>query len=268
MPQIHPTAIIHEGAKIAENAVIGPYCIIGKNVRLGNVHLKSHVSIDGNTFIDDGTEIHPFAVIGEAPQIAGVTKFKKSEISIGKNCILREHVTIHPGSDRDDGVTVIGDNCILMVGCHVGHDCHFGHHVIMANNVIVAGHVRMANYITIGGMTAIHQKVRIGSYAMIGGMTGIECDVIPYGMVYGERGHLRGLNWVGMKRHGIDKADRIKLKHIFDDLFCRDEGVLVDRVKDVQEKYSHIQGEALQNLIDFILSPSPRGLTQYKSGSH
>jgi len=257
--ELHSTAIIEDGAELGQGVKIGPYCCVGKNVKLGdNVELKSHVAIDGFTTIGEGTVIFPFASIGHIPQDL---KFhgEKSTLVIGKNNTIREHVTMNPGTEDDNMQTIIGDNNLFMMSSHVAHDCIVGNNVIMANNATLAGHVKVGDFSIIGGLSAIHQFVRIGSYAMIGGMSAVEHDVIPYGLVKGDRAHLAGVNFIGMDRRGFDKTDVQIVLKAYKQLFGS-EGTLADRTVKVANDFSY--NEAAKCLIDFIQSKESRSLCQ------
>src|SRR5690606_18178359 len=151
------------------------------------VTLKSHVVVDGRTRVGEGTVIYPFASIGTAPQDLKYHG-EPSELIIGKNNTIREHVTMNPGTDGGGMKTVVGDNCLFMMAAHVAHDCIIGNRVIMANNATLGGHVVVEDNAVLGGLCGIHQFVRVGCGAMIGGMTGVAADVIPYGSVIGDRG--------------------------------------------------------------------------------
>ena len=171
---IHKSSIIDKKAKISEKVKIGPFCYVGPNVELGdNVELISNIHIEGHTTIGKGTKIFPFASIGTQPQDL---KFKneKNSLSIGENNLIREYVTINPGTEGGGLFTRIQDNCLFMVGSHVAHDCIIGSNVILANNATLAGHVEIDNNSIIGGNSAIHQFVKIGKNAMVGGMSGLE----------------------------------------------------------------------------------------------
>jgi UDP-N-acetylglucosamine acyltransferase len=259
MSNIHPTAIIEKGAKIPKSVHIGAYCVIGSNVVLGeNVILKSHVVLDGITKIGDNTKIFPFASIGTEPQDK---KFhgEKSELIIGKNNVIREHVTINPGTEGGGNLTQVGDNCLLMVGVHIAHDCQVGNDVILANNATLAGHVQVGDFAIIGGLSAVHQFVRIGHHAMIGGMSGIESDVIPFGTAQGERAHLAGLNLVGLKRRQFSRDDIHSLRVAFRLLFSN-EGTLEERLTDVAEQFK--KNPVVGEIIAFIRDDSSRALCQ------
>lgn len=237
MTMIHPTAIIDPKATIGKDVSIGPFCVVGPDVVLGNkVALKSHVVVEGRTTVGDGTVIYPFASVGHAPQDLKY-KGEPSQLIIGRNCVIREHATLNPGTEGGGMKTIVGDNCLLMVATHVAHDCVLGHHVIMANNATLAGHVKVGDHVLLGGLSAVHQFVRIGSYAVIGGMSGVESDVIPFGRVKGERAHLAGLNLVGLERGGFNK-DQIKIiMKAVNELFEGD-GTMEERITQLEKTYA------------------------------
>ena len=213
--QIHPTAIVADGAKLADGVCIGAYSLIGPHVILKEkVKIHPHVVVDGYTTIGTKTEVFPFAAIGLAPQNAHY-KGEPSTLEIGEGCIIREHVTIHPGTEKGRMTTTVGNNCYIMVGAHIGHDCQLGNSVIMANNATLGGHVFVGDYANIGGLAAVHQYVRIGSYAMISGTAGVSEDVIPFGTVVAMRGKLGGLNIIGMKRRGFERQDIHELRSAY-----------------------------------------------------
>lgn len=258
-PSVHPTAIIDPAAKIGQGVSIGPYCVVGPDVTLGDrVTLKAHVVVDGRTSVGEGTTIYPFASIGAAPQDLKY-RGEKSELVIGKNCTIREHATMNPGTESGAMKTVVGDNGLFMVGTHVAHDCVVGNNVIMANNATLAGHVQVGDYALIGGLSAVHQFVRIGAFAVIGGMTGVESDVIPYGRVKGERGHLAGLNLVGLERGGFDKIAIRTIAKVVDELFSG-EGTFDSRLEKLSADYAD---DALaQGILTFAREKERFGLCQ------
>ncbi len=256
---IHQSAIIDPKAQIGQGVSIGPYCIVGPDVILeDNVTLKAHVVVDGHTRVGAGTIIYPFAAIGTAPQDL---KYHggPSELIIGKNCKIREHVTMNPGTETGGMKTVVGDNGLFMVGVHIAHDCIVGNNVIMANNATLAGHVQVGNNVLVGGLSAVHQFIRIGDFAVIGGMTGVESDVIPFGRVKGERGHLAGLNLVGLERGGFDKDAVRKISKAVDQMF-NGEGTLDARLEKLSSDY---QGDDLvQSILTFAKGKERFGLCQ------
>lgn len=261
MVDIHPTAVVDPAARLGEDVVIGPYCVVGAGVTLGDgVNLRSHVVVDGLTEIGASTRIFPFAAIGLPPQDLKYHG-EESRLIVGVNNLVREHVTMHCGTAGGGMTTRVGDNGLFMIGVHIAHDCVIGDHVIMANNATLAGHVTVGDHAVIGGLAAAHQFVRIGAHAMIGGLSGVEQDVIPYGMVTGERASLSGLNIVGMKRRGFDRETIHGLRAAYKGLFDGD-GVLDDRITAVGD--AHQNNQVVREVIDFIRADSPRGLTQPK----
>ena len=262
MASIHPTAVIHENAKIGSDVEIGPYCVIGAKVTLGDrCKLHSHVVIDGNTTIGEETEIFPFASIGTAPQDL---KFKgeDSRVVIGKRNKIREYCTIQPGTAADRMETTIGDDCLFMVSTHVAHDCIVGNRVIMANCATLAGHIIVGDGAFIGGLSAVRQRVRIGNNAMIGGMSGVENDVIPYGLVMGERANLAGVNFTGLERLGFEKTDVQMLRAMYKAIFDSKEGTFATRLeKAVNEPNKNV---LVQRVLDFIQEKPGTALCQPK----
>jgi UDP-N-acetylglucosamine acyltransferase len=257
--RIHPTAIVHEGARLAANVEIGPYCVIGGEVSLGEgVSLKSHVVVEGRTEIGANCEVFPFASIGHRPQdlkYAG----EPSRLVIGRDTIIRENVTMNPGTKGGGMLTSVGNGCLFMAGSHVAHDCRVGDHVIFANSASLAGHVEVGDFAILGGMSGIHQFVRIGRHAMIGGMTGVENDVIPYGSVIGNRAHLSGLNVIGLKRRGFSRDTIHDLRKAYRLLFA-EEGTMAERIDDVAEEFSAV--EPVMEIVAFIRSDSSRAMCQ------
>jgi UDP-N-acetylglucosamine acyltransferase len=264
MSHIHPTAIIAPGAVVADDVEIGPYCVIGEHVSLAaGVELKSHVVIDGRTTIGERTRIFPFASIGFETQDMKY-KGEPSSLEIGTDNTIREHVTINPGTEGGGMVTRIGDHCLLMVGAHVAHDCQIGDHVILVNNATLGGHVVMEEHSILGGLSAVHQFVRIGRHAMIGGMSGVERDVIPYGLVMGDRARLNGLNLIGMQRRGFTRDDIQSLRSAYEFLFG-DTGTLAERADEVARRFAGIG--PVDDVVAFIRADSSRALCQPKGAN-
>jgi len=251
-PDIHPTAVIHSGATLEQGVRIGPFCVVGPHVRLGqDVELHSHVVIDGHTSIGEGTRVFPFASIGHAPQDVKY-KGEPTQLEIGRHNIIREHVTMNPGTANGTGLTTVGDHGMFMVGSHVAHDCRVGDRVIFANNATLAGHCKVEDNAILGGLCAVHQHVRIGACAFIGGMSGVENDVIPFGMALGDRARLAGLNVVGMKRQGFDR-DRIHTLRQAYRLMFSEEDTLSERLNDVEKMFG--EDESVQRILAFARRP-------------
>ena len=261
MTNIHQTAIVEDGATLGDGVQIGPYCIVSADVNLGDgVVLDSHVVIDGRTTIGPNCRIFPFAAIGTAPQD---TKYAEepSELIIGANNIIREHVTIHPGTAGGAMCTRIGNNCLFMVGAHVAHDCLIGDHVILINNVGLGGHVEVQDRAILGAMSGVHQFCRGGRHAMIGGKSAVISDVIPYGSVVGNRAYLSGLNIIGLKRRGFGRNEIHGLRAAYRLLFAQ-EGTMQERLVDVANMFA--DHEQVMEIVTFIRADSSRALCQPK----
>lgn len=200
MSRIHQSAIVHEGVKLGENVTVEAYAVINSpNVILGdNVTIKSHVVIEGDVTIGDGTTVWPFACIGTEPQHL-IDQGDDTSIEIGKNCRIREYVTINLSIGKGSKV-IVGDDCVLMAYSHVAHNCTLGKGVIMTNGSTIAGHVEIGNYAILGGLCAIHQYNRIGDYAMVGGGSMVGHDLPPFCLGIGYPLKVSGLNMVGLKR--------------------------------------------------------------------
>jgi len=235
---IHKSSVIDPKAKISKNVKIGPFCFIGPEVELGeNVELISNVHLEGNTKIGNGTRIFPFASIGTQPQDLKY-KNEKNSIIVGDNNIIREYVTINPGTEGGGSQTIIGNNCLLMISSHVAHDCKIGNNVIIANNVPLGGHVTIEDSVVIGGNSAVQQFTRIGRLAMIGGMTGVLKDVIPFGLSVGNRNYLQGLNLIGLRRKKYENKKIMDLDKAYKEIFS---------TKNLHENLSKINGEFKDN---------------------
>ncbi|RME37782.1 MAG: acyl-ACP--UDP-N-acetylglucosamine O-acyltransferase, partial [Planctomycetota bacterium] len=208
--RIHPTAVVSPEARIGRNVEIGPYSVIGPRVTIGDgCKIHHHVTIDGDTTLGEHCEVFPQAVLGLPPQDLK-WRGERTRLIIGKNNIIREMVTAHPGTANGGGVTRIGDGNLLLVGVHVAHDCHIGDGCILANYVQLAGHVHVEDHVNMGGCTSVHHFVTIGRHAFVGGMTRVSADVPPYMVVVaarGSRAETRMVNGVGLQRSGFRNED-------------------------------------------------------------
>jgi UDP-N-acetylglucosamine acyltransferase len=205
MTTIHPTAIVSPRAELGPHVTVGPYTIIGDEVVIHDeVRIASHVVIEGPTEIGRGCTLFPFAVIGQIPQDL---KFKgeRSFLKIGERNQVREHVTMHRGTEGGGGVTTVGNDSLFMVGAHVAHDCHIGNHVIMANLASLAGHVTIGDHATLGAYAGVHQFCRVGNHAFIGGHAVVVKDALPYATSVGDHARCYGPNVIGLRRHGFSK---------------------------------------------------------------
>jgi UDP-N-acetylglucosamine acyltransferase len=262
-PNIHPTAIVADGAVLGEGVRIGPYSMVGPRVVLGdNVELVSHAVIDGNTRIGAGTRVFPFASVGHEPQDL---KFhgEDSRLEIGERCTIRESVTINPGTENGGMLTKIGNDCLIMANAHVAHDAIIGNNVVMANYVGIAGHVHVGDNVIFGGTCVIHQFTRIGPHAFIGAQSMVDGDVIPYGMAIGNRAVLNGLNLVGLKRRGFEREAIHRLRAAYRQIFAS-EGTLRERVEDAAELFK--DDPLVQDVVRFISEATDRPILVPRNG--
>ncbi len=252
MTNIHPTAVIEDGAQIAASAKIGPLCWISSRAKIGeNVQLLGRVTVMGDTTIGEGTIVFPSAVLGAGPQDHGNEFKEEAKLIIGKRNIIRENVTMHAGTPKEHFTTTVGDDCMFMINSHIAHDCVVGNGVIMTNNAVIGGHVHLDDGVIMGGNSAVHQFCHIGRKAMVGGLSGVDRDVIPFGMVTGDRGKLRGLNVVGLKRSGFDEHTVKSISRAFMFLFKGKEGTFEERLEQAKEKFK--DNEMVMEQINFIV---------------
>ncbi len=254
--RIHPTAVVEDGAKLGSDVHIGPMCHVGANVSLEDgVDLLGQVSVQGITTIGAQTRIFPFASVGSEPQDL---KFhgERVTLEVGSNCIIREGVTMNPGTEGGSSTTKVGNNCAFLANSHVAHDCVIGNHVICSNNTMIAGHCVIGDHVIFGGGSAIHQFSRVGHHAFIGGLAGIEGDLIPFGMALGNRANLSGLNLIGMKRSGVPRESIHAVRGAYKTLFSSD--------IPLQEKASELRQSTedpfLIDMLEFILASADRSL--------
>ena len=251
---IHKTAIVDPKAKISANVNIGPYSIIGPNVEIGeDTDINSHVSIAGYTKIGKKNKIYPFASIGNNPQDLKYNG-EKSYLEIGDSNTIREYVSINPGTDGGGGLTKIGNNCLFMVSSHVAHDCVIGDNVVAVNNVAIGGHVQIDDNAIIGGNSAIHQYIRIGKFAMIGGICAVIRDVIPYGLVHGNRSVLQGINLIGLRRNNIPNQEIALLSKAYKEIFKSEN--LSENLKNLSEEFK--ENDLVIEILKFIQKDKKR----------
>ncbi len=254
---VHPTAIVEDGAELGEGVRIGPFCHVGAQVSLGaSVELMSHVVVAGRTTIGARTRIFPFASIGHQPQDLKY-KGEPSTLAVGSDCLIREGVTMNPGTEGGGMVTTIGDKCAFLANSHVGHDCRIGSNVIFSNNVMLAGHCTVGDFAILGGGAAVIQFARVGAHSFLGGMSALENDLIPYGMALGNRAHLSGLNIIGLQRRGFSREDIHSLRRVYRALFA-DEGTLMERVEDVEKDFG--THPIVREIVAFIRAGGKRSL--------
>ena len=215
--KIHPTAIIDPKSEIESTVEVGPYVVIEGPVKIkGGTRVMAHAYLTGWTEIGNGNEIHPGAILGDAPQDTAY-KGEQTYLRIGDQNIFREYVQVHRGTVAGSS-TVIGNNNFLMATSHVGHNCKLGDKVILANGALLGGHVEVGNGVFVSGNCVVHQFVRIGEYALMRGLSGTSRDVPPYAIVDWQH-TVRGVNVVGLKRAGFDEKRIRALRSAFRVLF-------------------------------------------------
>lgn len=259
---LHPTAIVEDGATLADGVTIGPFSVVGANVSLGEgVVLHSHAVVAGRTTVGARTQIFPFASIGHRPQDLKY-KGEASTLSIGSDCMIREGVTINPGTEGGGMTTTVGNGCAFLANSHVGHDCRVGNNVIFSNNVMLAGHCDVGDFAILGGGAAVIQFARVGAHSFLGGMSGLEQDLIPYGMALGNRAYLSGLNIIGLKRRGFSASEIHDLRRAYRLMFAA-EGTLLERVDDVAEEFR--DHPIVMEIIAFIREGGKRSMCTPKN---
>jgi UDP-N-acetylglucosamine acyltransferase len=254
---VHKSAVVEDGAVLAEGVRIGPFCHVGAQVKLGEgVELISHVAVAGDTEIGARTRIFPFASIGHQPQDL---KYRGEPVRlvVGDECLIREGVTMNPGTEGGGALTSVGPRCAFLANSHVAHDCRLGEGVILSNNVMIAGHCQVGDFVIFGGGSACHQFTRIGAHAFIGGLAGVENDVIPFGIALGNRAALAGLNYVGLKRRGFSQDSIHALRRAYKQLFGGT-GALKERVEDVAHAFP--EETAVQQIVAFLRAGGDRAV--------
>lgn len=256
---IHPTAVIEPGAELAASVRVGPYAVIGKGVSIAaDTEIGAHTVISGPTRIGVGNRIGSFTYLGAPPQDLGY-RDEETTLTIGDHNLIREYVSIHRGSVKGGGATVIGDHNMLMAYTHIAHDCKLGNHVIMANAATLAGHVIIEDRANLGGFVGVHQFTRIGKFSYIGGMSGLTKDVPPFMIVAGTRNRMRvsGINRIGLKRNGFDPEEIRKLHGAFKIIFLDESLLLQEALTKAASEYS--DSVLVSELVAFIRS-SERGI--------
>ena len=260
---IHPTAVVEDGARLGAGVEVGPFCHIGPQITLGDgVRLVSHVSLAGDTAIGARTLIYPFASIGQPPQDLKY-RGEPNWLLVGEDCLIREGVTMNPGTAAGGSETIVGPRCAFLANAHVGHDCRLGEGVILSNNVMLGGHCQIGDFANIGGGAAAHQFVRIGAHAFVGGLAGVEHDLIPFGIALGNRASLAGLNVIGLKRRGFSHETIHELRRAYKMLF-NGGGALKERVAEVAEAFPG--QEAVQQIVAFLRQGGGRAICVPRSG--
>jgi UDP-N-acetylglucosamine acyltransferase len=257
MPTIHPTAIVHDGARLGDAVDVGPYCFVGPDVEIGpGTRLMGHAWLDGWTRIGAGCTLYPFASIGTRTQDLKYAGGRPG-VRIGDRTVVRESVTVNAAT-QDGDLTCVGSDCLLMAYAHVAHDCLVGDRVIIANCGTLAGHVVLEDECIIGGLSGVHQFVRVGRLAIVGGCSKVTQDVPPFMMADGHPLAIHGINRVGLERRGVGKETQSTLKEAYRILYRQD---LATRTALEQIEAQLEQDPELTRLIDFVRG-SQRGITK------
>jgi len=260
---VHPSACVEPGAELGKGVHVGPFCHVGPEARLGDsVQLISHVVVAGVTEIGARSRIFPFASIGHQPQDLKY-RGERTILTIGEDCLIREGVTMNPGTAGGRGRTTIGARSVFLANAHVAHDCRIGDDVILSNNVMIAGHCQIDDFAILSGGSATHQFTRIGAHAFVGGLTGVENDIIPFGIAIGNRAWLAGLNIVGLKRRGFSHEAMHELRRAYKMLFAS-AGTLKERVEDVAAAFP--DQPAVQQIVAFLREGGERAVCQPRPG--
>ncbi len=254
--QIHPTALVDPHAKLAEGVTIGPYAVIGPEVEVGKeTKIENNVTLKGKTQIGERNYIGSYSTIG-FPAQDKACRHDNGRVVIGHDNDIREFVSIHTGTSKEEYLTQIGNHNQIFVYCHFAHDTSLGDHCMLANNTTLGGHVKIGSHVVTGGLSAYHQFTRVGDYAMIGGMSAMYQDVPPYLMCSGSRGKAYGINVIGLKRQGFGNEEVERIQEIYNTYFCS--GLIPAKALAAVETLSN-GSEIYHRFIDFVKS-SKRGL--------
>lgn len=263
MTGIDRTALIAPGARIGERVSIGPMCVVGPEAVIGDdCHLFASVHVQGRTELGARSRVHPFAVLGGAPQSIAY-KGEPTRLVIGADCTIRESVTMSIGTVQGGGQTTVGDRGLFMAYSHVAHDCRVGNDVIFANAATLAGHCAIGDNVFISGLVAVHQFSRIGAGAMVAGGAIVRGDIIPYGLAAGPLARLIGINVVGMRRRGHTAASVRAARAAYRQIFLGT-GSLDDRIAAAERDLG--TEPAAAQIIAFLREGRGRPLCQPRRG--
>ena len=256
MPEIHPSAVVEDGASLAADVIIGPFCYVQDGAQIAEgCRLDARVTVYGSVTLAADCRLHAGVVLGDTPQDLAFDPLHPSRVEIGEACVLREGVTVHRGT-KPDSVTRLGKSCYLMANSHVAHNCELGNNVILANGVLLAGYVSIGSGAFLSGNSAVHQFVRVGRLAMMAGLSAISQDLPPFCTTrFTTTNTVAGINSVGLRRAGIDADGRQAIKAAFRTLYRENLG-LADALAQVR---SVEMDPRVAELIDFVAT-SERGI--------
>ncbi len=252
---IHPTAIIEDGAVLGADVEVGPYAIVGREAVVGaGTRILSHAVLDGRVTLGERNVVGHGAVIGAPPQDFAFDPDTETGVRIGSGNTFREHVTIHRGT-KAGTTTEVGDGNFVMVGVHFGHNARVGNRTIIANNCLLAGHVEVQDGAVLGGGTVFHQFMRVGRLAMVRGGTRFGKDIPPFCVADGEN-LLSGLNAVGLRRAGFSGESRLEIKRLFKLVFRS--GLNLSQA--LAEAEALAWNAEAREFLDFLASAKRRGV--------
>ncbi len=237
---IHKSAVVDPSAKIHKNAEICAYAVIGANVEIdAGTIVQSHAIVQGPTKIGKNNHIYSFASIGSDPQDITYEAWQDSNLIIGDENQIREFCTINRGTEKDESITRIGSNNLLMAYVHIAHDCQVDNHVIMSNNASLAGHVHIQDWAILGGFTLVKQFCMIGMHTYIGMGCQINKDIPSYMVASGVQTRIRGINVEGMRRRGFSQNSIAAIRRAFKVVY-RGSGLLDQSLKELEKtEYDH-----------------------------
>jgi len=251
-PLIHPTAIVHPSASIDPTASVGAYCVIGAEVTVGpRTVLHNHVTILGPTSVGADNEVYPYAVLGAEPQDLKY-RGQRTALVIGDRNKIREHATIHRGTELGGEVTRIGSDCLIMVGVHIAHDCTIEDQVVIANGTMLGGHCRVEFGVGIGGGVGVHHYTTIGTLSFVGGFSRISHDVPPFLVVEGDPAIPRKINTTALVRRKWDVSEVERLRYAFRLIFRQPELPAADAIDALRQEPG--QQPSVLRLCDFLES--------------
>ncbi len=250
--KISPMAHVDSRASLGDDIEIGPFCVVGPHVKLGDRNrLDNHVVIDGHVTIGSDNRFHPGAIIGGEPQDISY-QGSDTSLEIGNGNVFREGVTVNRGAEKDDGVTRIGNNNMLMANSHVAHNCQIQNHAILVNGVLLGGHVRVQDGVIISGNSVIHHFTTLGTLCFIGGGSRVTQDVPPYMLWVGaDDSRVRAVNVVGLQRHGCSPETIRTIKQAHRILYRENKSIKFV-VEAMREKLGNVWPKELSTLVDFL----------------
>ncbi|MGH7894403.1 MAG: acyl-ACP--UDP-N-acetylglucosamine O-acyltransferase, partial [Candidatus Binatia bacterium] len=254
--RIHPAALVERGAELGTGVRVGPGATIGRHVRLGaGSWVGAHAVVTGRTSLGERNRVFPFAAVGMPPQDLKY-RDEPSRLEIGDDNTIREHASLHLGTDGGGGVTRIGSGCLVMVSAHVGHDSQLGNTIVVAAGAAIGGHVEIADFAVIGGLVGIHQFARVGESAFCAAGAMVSSDAPPFCTVAGDRARLFGLNTVGLQRRGFSADAMRALKRAYRTLF-QSGGTRGDALERARAEGGHVP--EVERLVHFV-ETSTRGV--------